>query len=215
MTDATSNPKHAAGVKKSPMHFLPPAPMYAVGRVMAHGAQKYGAFNWGKAGVVASIYYDAARRHLDAWYAGETIDPESGEPHLAHVMACCAIVEDCRLLGNLMDDRPVGMTAKPETGGTAPPPLFVSASLTATEIEALRKNSPPGTIIGVSRPPNHHMTATEACEAVKWTYREMTPRQADELLGLQPRNEHRERRCTCARPQVECDGDCDYTTGDK
>lgn len=120
VTDATLNPKHATGSAKSPMHFTPPAPLFALGRVFAHGAAKYGAFNWGDAGVVASIYYDAMQRHLAAWYAGETIDPESGEPHLAHVMACCAIVMDCAALGNLVDDRPIGKTSRPVTSMRKP-----------------------------------------------------------------------------------------------
>ena len=107
------NPKHVAGRAKQPYRNVPPVALAAMARVMAGGAAKYGAFNWGPTGVVATIYYDAAMRHLQAWFAGEDLDPESGEPHLAHVMACCAIVLDCTALGNLADDRPIGRTARP------------------------------------------------------------------------------------------------------
>lgn len=110
-TPAALNPKHAAGRAKQPYRHIPPYVLAALGRVLAGGAVKYGAYNWGEAGVVASVYYDAGMRHFQAWYSGEDNDPESGEPHLVHAMACFAIVLDCAKLGNLVDDRPVGKTA--------------------------------------------------------------------------------------------------------
>jgi hypothetical protein len=61
--------------------------------------------NWRENYISASIYYDAAMRHLISWYDGETIDPESGVHHLGHVMACCAILLDGELLGTLNDNR--------------------------------------------------------------------------------------------------------------
>lgn len=108
--DAASNPKHAAGTAKAPVHNIPPVAIVQEGAVMAGGAAKYGAFNWGEAGVVASVYYDAIQRHLFAWYTGEEIDPESGCPHLAHIRANCGILIDCIDKGLLEDDRPVGKT---------------------------------------------------------------------------------------------------------
>lgn len=53
----------------------------------------------------ASIYYDACRRHLGAWFEGEERDPDSGLPHLAHALACLAILVDARAAGKLVDDR--------------------------------------------------------------------------------------------------------------
>lgn len=61
-------------------------PLKAVGmiaRVYNYGAQKYAAHNWRK-GYDWSLSYDACRRHLDAFWEGENLDPESGLPHLAH-----------------------------------------------------------------------------------------------------------------------------------
>jgi hypothetical protein len=69
------------------------------------GMLKYGRQNWRAAGVRASIYVDAAKRHLDAWFEGEDHDPDSGLPHLAHALACLAILVDSQAAGNLNDDR--------------------------------------------------------------------------------------------------------------
>jgi hypothetical protein len=66
---------------------------------------KYGRSNWREAGIRASVYYDAARRHLDAWFEAETIDPDSGLHHLAHALATIAIIVDAEAAGRLIDDR--------------------------------------------------------------------------------------------------------------
>ena len=54
-------------------------------RVWMHGKKKYAAWNWVK-GMPWSVPLGCALRHLAAWQKGEDIDPESGQPHLAHVM---------------------------------------------------------------------------------------------------------------------------------
>lgn len=110
MTKAINNPKHAAGKAKASLHCIPPVALVAEGAVMQGGADKYGEFNWGEAGVVASIYYDAILRHLLAWYTGEDDDPESRQSHLAHIRACAGILLDCNAKGLLADDRPKGKT---------------------------------------------------------------------------------------------------------
>jgi hypothetical protein len=68
---------------------------------------KYGRTNWRAAGIRFSIYYDAINRHLDKWFEGEDIDPDSGLPHLAHAMAGIAILIDGTETGNATDDRMV------------------------------------------------------------------------------------------------------------
>lgn len=55
----------------------------------------------------ASIYYDAARRHLAAWFEGEEFDPDDGVPHLGAALACIAILVDSDAAGKLTDDRMV------------------------------------------------------------------------------------------------------------
>lgn len=54
-------------------------------RVWMYGAHKYAAWNWAK-GMAWSVPFACAMRHLAAWQKGEDVDPESGLPHLAHVM---------------------------------------------------------------------------------------------------------------------------------
>lgn len=106
------NPKDLLGVKKPALRFVPPVAIGELSKAMALGAQKYGPFNWREKRVMASIYYEAAQRHLMAWFDGENLDPESRASHLSHVMACCAILLDAERLGRLVDDRP-------EVGGMA------------------------------------------------------------------------------------------------
>lgn len=54
-------------------------------RVWEYGKKKYAAWNWAK-GMDWEIPFACAMRHLMAWQAGEDLDPESGQPHLAHAM---------------------------------------------------------------------------------------------------------------------------------
>lgn len=56
--------------------------------VLEHGASKYGANNWIHVKPLRERYFDAAMRHLMAWWSGEKNDPESGHSHLAHVICC-------------------------------------------------------------------------------------------------------------------------------
>lgn len=101
------NPKTAIGAKKpSLLSVIPTTALLVLGAVMRLGAQKYGAYNFRDSDVPASTYVDAAMRHLMSWWDGEDLDPESGESHLGHVMACMAIMLDARHSGRLADDRP-------------------------------------------------------------------------------------------------------------
>ena len=105
MSSDASNPKDAIGSSKLPLH-LWPASASALGCLaFLDGALKYGAHNFRAGSVRASIYYDAARRHLDAWYEGEKADPKSGLPHLAHALACIAIIVEAEVADTLIDDR--------------------------------------------------------------------------------------------------------------
>lgn len=102
-----TNPKDAIGCQKLPLH-LWPSTATAMGCLgLLDGALKYGRANWRASGVRASIYFDAASRHLNAWFEGEEQDPDSGLPHLAHALACLAIVVDAEAAGLLVDDRHV------------------------------------------------------------------------------------------------------------
>jgi hypothetical protein len=72
---------------------------------MLNGMLKYGRSNFRAVGIRSSIYYDAAKRHLDAWFEGEEFDPDDGVPHLSAALACVAIIVDARAAGKLNDDR--------------------------------------------------------------------------------------------------------------
>jgi hypothetical protein len=69
---------------------LPVGAVAEVIAVLEAGAAKYGAGNWQRVPDARARYYDAAMRHLEAWWAGEKRDPETGRSHLAHV-ACCVL----------------------------------------------------------------------------------------------------------------------------
>ena len=102
-----TNPKTVFGVRKTPLHLVPPPALAAEARVFALGARKYGAYNWRQHAVSASVYQAAALRHLLAAWEGEDADPESGESHWAHARACLGILLDARHHGKLNDDRPM------------------------------------------------------------------------------------------------------------
>lgn len=107
MTEETkpTNPKDAIGSDKIPLHLWPETATILGSLGLLDGALKYGRANYRAIGVRASIYYDAARRHLNAWFEGEDVDPDSGLPHLAHLLATIAIVVDAGAAGKLNDDR--------------------------------------------------------------------------------------------------------------
>src|SRR4051812_15804399 len=104
-TAKPSNPKDAIGSGKIPLHLWPPSASVLGCLGLLDGMLKYGRSNWRAAGVRWSIYYDAIRRHLDALHEGEDLDPDSGLPHMAHILACCAIIVDAQATGQLIDDR--------------------------------------------------------------------------------------------------------------
>lgn len=101
-----TNPKDALGIAKAPLSTVPLGVVALLGLGMMEGGRKYGRHNYREAGVRASVYFDAAWRHLAAWYEGEDIDEKSGLPHLAKAMASIAVVLDGIMTGTWVDDRP-------------------------------------------------------------------------------------------------------------
>ena len=104
-TEKPTNPKDDIGSNKLPLHLWPTTATALGCLAFLNGALKYGRSNWRVAGVRASIYYDACRRHLDAWFEGEECDPGDGVPHLSAALACLAIIADAGAAGKLNDDR--------------------------------------------------------------------------------------------------------------
>lgn len=105
MDSKPSNPKDLIGSDKLPLHLWPETATILGSLGLLDGALKYGRSNFRAIGVRASIYYDACRRHLNKWFEGEELDPDSGLPHLAHALACLAIIIDAEAAGKLNDDR--------------------------------------------------------------------------------------------------------------
>ena len=100
------NPKDLIGSKKVSITKFPMVALVHGAHAMMNGASKYGPYNWRDNSVIASIYVDAAIRHLASWFEGEEVAEDSGVHHLGHAMACMAILLDAQSSGNLYDDRP-------------------------------------------------------------------------------------------------------------
>jgi hypothetical protein len=75
---------------KARFDLLPWAAIREIGRVLAHGAIKYGDNNWQHVENPRPRYFAAAMRHLTAWWDGEQEDIESKLSHLAHA-GCCIL----------------------------------------------------------------------------------------------------------------------------
>ncbi len=99
-----------AGVKhdngKIRYELVPPEALAGLARVLTFGAKKYGDRNFEK-GIKYSRVFGAALRHLWAWWGGEEKDPETGECHLHHAVACVVMLQTyyCRDMKGF-DDRP-------------------------------------------------------------------------------------------------------------
>jgi hypothetical protein len=101
-----SNPKEAIGDTKLNLSLVPDTAHMYLASAFTEGALKYGSYNWRAAGVRASTYVAACRRHLAKWWNGEEFDPKTKVHHLANAMACLAIILDAKLVSKLNDDRP-------------------------------------------------------------------------------------------------------------
>jgi len=108
MTDhpPDSNPKTRVGLAKAPLHLVPPSVLVYLAAAFREGAAKYGPYNWRNEKISTSVYYAAALRHLTAWWDGEDDATDSGAHHLAHAMACLALILDGKSCAMLNDDRP-------------------------------------------------------------------------------------------------------------
>ena len=101
-----TNPKDAVGVKKGPISTVSGPVLALLGVAMLEGARKYGRHNYRVSGVRASVYRDATFRHLNKWWEGEDIDPDSGLPHIIKAIASLTVLADAMIFENWVDDRP-------------------------------------------------------------------------------------------------------------
>lgn len=101
-----NNPKTVSGMTKVPLHLVPPSAKHFLAAALADGAKKYGPYNWRNSSISISVYKSACERHLDAFWDGESLAEDSQVHHLAHAMACLALMLDAMTVGRLHDDRP-------------------------------------------------------------------------------------------------------------
>lgn len=105
------NPKDLVGVHKVCFSAVPANVLAEVAVGMYEGALKYGRHNYRETPVQASVYYDAALRHLTSWWEGENLDPDSGIGlnHVSKAITTLVVLRDAMLQNKLKDDRPPGV----------------------------------------------------------------------------------------------------------
>jgi hypothetical protein len=86
-----------AGVKydnnKLRWSLVPEGVMDEVIQVLEYGAKKYAPDNWKHVPQATTRYYDAAMRHINAWWQGEGFDAETKRSHLAHAICCLMFLQ--------------------------------------------------------------------------------------------------------------------------
>ncbi len=97
---------------------VPFGAMDEVVRVLGHGAEKYGDYNWTEVGTLR--YLGALGRHLSAYAQGHKKDKESGLHPLAHVVCCCLFILakelDTEGMAGLPNTHPDGGEEAAQTG---------------------------------------------------------------------------------------------------
>lgn len=85
------------GVKLARFDLLPTGALTELAKHYGRGAQKYDDNNW-RRGYEWSKNYAAAQRHMNAFWGGEDIDPETGTPHVIsaawHMFALYEFMQD-------------------------------------------------------------------------------------------------------------------------
>jgi hypothetical protein len=94
--------------EKARMDLLHPAFLVDVSKVLTFGARKYAPDNWKKVRHGRLRYFGAILRHLYAWKTGETNDPETGLPHLAHAACCLMFLTGYEAEGVVEAETPCG-----------------------------------------------------------------------------------------------------------
>lgn len=82
--------KHDSG--KPRWSLIPSGVMLDVIAVLEYGSSKYSDENWKKVDNAKTRYYDAAMRHINAWWDGEDKDTETCISHLAHAICCLMFI---------------------------------------------------------------------------------------------------------------------------
>ncbi len=68
--------------------------------VLEYGAKKYAPDNWKKLDDIEERYFNAMQRHLLAIQGGEVLDPESGLPHIDHIICSALFISEYQKANN-------------------------------------------------------------------------------------------------------------------
>lgn len=97
--------KHDA--TKLRLDLIPPTGIFAEADVFTKGAAKYGDRNW-EDGILFSRVFGALLRHAYDWWAGEELDPDDNQHHLASVAWCAHVLLTYMARHqHQLDDRPL------------------------------------------------------------------------------------------------------------
>jgi hypothetical protein len=77
-----------------------------VAKILEYGMSKYSRANWRK-GLSHTEIADSMLRHTTAYLAGETVDPESGLPHVDHILCNALFLSEMTRIHPQLEDRPV------------------------------------------------------------------------------------------------------------
>lgn len=101
------------GQKLARLDLIPVYALVEEAKVHGMGAAKYAPYNWRK-GYNWGLSYGAMQRHLQAFWNGEDLDPESGLPHLAHARWHTGVLLEFLHYGLGTDDRLSTLVAEAE-----------------------------------------------------------------------------------------------------
>lgn len=115
--DITSD-KRGTGARyndgKVPMELIPLIGLESAAAVFGYGAKKYASWNWAK-GMPWSSVVGCMMRHLAAIQRGEDLDPESGLPHIGHLMCNALMLATFRETYPEGNDLAGSILARPES----------------------------------------------------------------------------------------------------
>ncbi len=81
-----SDQDHKADSGKLRYDLIPVLAEEALAAALTHGAERFGEDSWRLVPEGRARYTAALMRHLAAWRKGELTDPDSGLPHMAHLL---------------------------------------------------------------------------------------------------------------------------------
>lgn len=112
--------------------------MDATARVYQKGSEKYSRFNWAR-GYDWSLSMSSLLRHVTSFVSGEDIDPDDGEPHLAHaVFHCLTLMYFMEHHKNLDDRHYPGHRDLKDGHASSPPPREIRPGDVLTFTDNLR-----------------------------------------------------------------------------